>query len=107
MKKIMLIALVLIGGTIVAAIAADSKSPSGKEGRYQVVNTTISVPGPVKYDLSQPVMIDTVTGNTWVLTQPEGSPVAWYPLTKSDTFPQPKSQAPAANNSPVSEQPKQ
>lgn len=103
MKKIMLVTLIILGISGVAAIAADAARPAstpGKEGRYTVVNTTISVPGPVKYELSQPVMVDTANGNTWVLTQPEGSPIGWYPLNKSDTMPQPKQPAQAPVETP-------
>lgn len=84
MKRIIALALVLLAITAAAAIAGD-----GKDGRYQVINTTISMPGPVKYELSQPVLVDTQTGSTWILAQPEGQIIGWYPLTKSDKMPEP------------------
>jgi len=94
MKRIIAFALLLIGVTAVAAIAADSKSSAG-DGRYQIVNTVISMPGPVKYDLSQPVLIDNQSGSTWILAQPEGQTIGWYPLKKSDVMPEsPKAAAP-------------
>ena len=94
MKSIIAVALLLIGITAVAAIAADSKSSAG-DGRFQIVNTIISMPGPVKYDLSQPVLIDNQNGATWILAQPEGQTIGWYPLKKSDVMPEaPKAAAP-------------
>lgn len=95
MKKILAFALILIGVSAVAAIAADSKSTAGNDGRYHIINTTISMPGPVKYDLSQPVLVDSQTGSTWILAQPEGQQIGWYPLVKSDKMPAP-APAPAA-----------
>ncbi|TAH35884.1 MAG: hypothetical protein EYC62_03745 [Alphaproteobacteria bacterium] len=98
MKRIIALALVLLAITAAAAVAGD-----GKDGRFQVINTTISMPGPVKYDLSQPVLVDTQTGSTWILAQPEGQIIGWYPLTKSDKMPEPPKKPAAAPDA----QPKQ
>lgn len=101
MKRIIAFALLLLILTAVSAIAADSKTSASAGGRYQIVNTVISMPGPVKYDLSQPVLIDNQTGSTWILAQPEGQTIGWYPLKKSDVMPE----APAKAQSESAPQP--
>jgi hypothetical protein len=62
-SRILLAALLLAPGLALA-------QPAPAPGRYQVTATAGS----------PPIMIDTVTGQSWVLVQTPGPPVQWAPL---------------------------
>ncbi|MGD9649472.1 MAG: hypothetical protein AB7U41_01655 [Dongiaceae bacterium] len=95
---LVVIAVVVIVAAGWSMLRKSGMCPFDRNGNFVVMNSTITVPGDKNIDIAQPILVDTKTGNTWLLAQPEGMGLGWYPVTRADGIKNLKPMAKANNN---------